>query len=179
MDRTSQDNYDALIEQERLILDATELVYELMEDEGLNQRELAKRLGKSKGFVSQVLNGKRNMTLRTLADLFHVLGYRTRFQTSKLSDPVVPSRAKSNVVPMSDYWLGGWTPHKSWIDTRRHSVGRETAFGFVDEPATMHRLDSTDWHSFLQARLPSRSMGADRPDEGQDEPQTGSFELVS
>ena len=37
---------------------------------------IADRLKKSKAFVSQLLNGSRNMTLRSLADIAHCVGYR-------------------------------------------------------------------------------------------------------
>ena len=43
-------------EAERLILDATELIVGLMERQGLSRTELAERIGKSKGHISQLLN---------------------------------------------------------------------------------------------------------------------------
>ena len=54
------------------------MICELLAREKLSRQQLADRLGKSKGFVSQLLNGERNMTLRTLADLAHALDYRLR-----------------------------------------------------------------------------------------------------
>jgi transcriptional regulator with XRE-family HTH domain len=68
-------DYDRLVAQETLLFDAAERVAELINDAGISRTELAERLGKSKGFVTQILAGDRNMTLRTLADLGHVLGY--------------------------------------------------------------------------------------------------------
>jgi hypothetical protein len=68
-------DYDRLVAQETLLFDAAECVAELINDAGISRTELAKRLGKSKGFVTQVLAGDRNMTLRTLADLGYVLGH--------------------------------------------------------------------------------------------------------
>ena len=65
-----------LLTQEELILEVTETLCELVEKEGISRKELADRLGKSKGFVSQLLNGGRNLTLRTVADILHVLGYK-------------------------------------------------------------------------------------------------------
>ena len=59
-----------------LIMEVTETLCELLEKEKISRKELADRLGKSKGFVSQLLNGGRNLTLRTVADILHVLGYR-------------------------------------------------------------------------------------------------------
>jgi transcriptional regulator with XRE-family HTH domain len=71
---TTESDYERLLAQERLILGATEAIVRLLEEQGVSRQELARRLGKSKGFVSQLLSGERNMTLRTLADLGHALG---------------------------------------------------------------------------------------------------------
>lgn len=63
-----------LFQQERAILEVTERICELMEEKGVSRTELAARLGKTKGHVSQLLDGSRNLTLRTLADVFTALG---------------------------------------------------------------------------------------------------------
>lgn len=68
--------YDRLVAEEALILEAQELIVGLMQREGVTRVELARRLGKTGGFVSHILSGKRNLTLRTLADCAHVMGYR-------------------------------------------------------------------------------------------------------
>jgi len=70
------DRYRRLLNQESLILEATELICELMQRQGISRRELADRIGRTRGFVSQLLNGSRNMTLRTLADLAYALDHR-------------------------------------------------------------------------------------------------------
>ena len=43
---------------------------------GLTQRELASRLGVSEARVSRLLNGRENLTLRTIADLGWATGLR-------------------------------------------------------------------------------------------------------
>ena len=65
-----------LMAQGDLIMEVTETLCELLEKEKVSRKGLAERLGKSKGFISQLLNGGRNLTLRTVADILHVLGYR-------------------------------------------------------------------------------------------------------
>jgi len=75
-------------EAERLILDATELIVGLMERQGLSRTELAERIGKSKGHISQLLNGERNMTLRTLAEITHALGHRIGLEPAALASQV-------------------------------------------------------------------------------------------
>jgi len=72
-----------LLAQEELILEVTEVLCGLLEQEKVSRKELADRLGKTKGFVSQLLNGGRNLTLRTVADILHVLGYKVSLNPKK------------------------------------------------------------------------------------------------
>ena len=73
-----------LVVQGELIMEVTETLCELLEKENISRKELADRLGKSKGFVSQLLNGGRNLTLRTVADILHVLGYKVTLTPHKI-----------------------------------------------------------------------------------------------
>lgn len=66
--------FQRLLRQERLILEATEFVFELMESNDMSKADLARALGKSRSHVSQLLDGSRNMTLRTLADMIGIFG---------------------------------------------------------------------------------------------------------
>jgi len=56
--------------QEQLILEVTELIAKLMQKCKVNKSELAKRLGKGRSYVTQLLDGTSNMTLRTISDVF-------------------------------------------------------------------------------------------------------------
>ncbi|MCY4027582.1 MAG: helix-turn-helix transcriptional regulator [Acidobacteria bacterium] len=68
--------YERLLRQERLILDVTEQLAGALENSGVTRAELARRMGRTPGFVSQVLNGGRNLTLRTIADIAGALSLR-------------------------------------------------------------------------------------------------------
>ena len=88
-----------LLAQEELILEVTEVLCGLLEAETISKKELAERLGKSKGFVSQLLNGGRNLTLRTVADILHVLGYKVALKPEKLVTNRQPEKkAKQNIA---------------------------------------------------------------------------------
>ncbi len=106
--RESESDYDRLLAQERLILDATEAIVALLEEQGVTRQDLAARLGKSKGFISQLLSGERNMTLRTLADLGHALGR---------SFSVVPSAASSS-MPDADALRVFFAPFSATSEAR-------------------------------------------------------------
>lgn len=91
---------EALLEEERLVLSATEAVYEAMEEKGVNGRQLAERLGVRPSEVSQRLSGRRNLTLRSFAAMLHVLGMRAKITIEPVDTPFVAG-VQSNVATNS------------------------------------------------------------------------------
>ena len=83
--------------QEEFILEVTELICKLMKQQGISRKELAERMGKSKGRISQLLDGEANLTLRTLSDIFDALGHRVVVDFERPSNgktiEVLPYRA--------------------------------------------------------------------------------------
>jgi hypothetical protein len=67
---------ERLYQQERTILEMTELICKLMQEKDVAKKDLAERLGKSKSFITQLLSGSRNMTVRTLSDVLWALDSR-------------------------------------------------------------------------------------------------------
>lgn len=60
--------------REDLIYNVTEDLLVQMEELGITKFELARRLGKSRSYVTQMLSGARNITLGTLSDICFELG---------------------------------------------------------------------------------------------------------
>ncbi len=77
-----------LYQQERAILELTELVCQLMHEQDLSRAELARCLGKTKGYVTQLLDGRTNMTVRTISDVFVALDRAVHFQEGPLDATV-------------------------------------------------------------------------------------------
>jgi transcriptional regulator with XRE-family HTH domain len=120
-DRRTEATYDQMLEQERLILAATELIEELLAKHGLSRKGLADRLGKSKAHVTQLLSGDRNFTLRTLADVTYELGHRVHLEAQPLAEP--PSAWYVQRRTRSEAGGGHW---EAWLS----SIGEwGTAFG--------------------------------------------------
>ena len=69
-----------LVRQEELLLAVTEMLTQALHDAGMTQAELARRLGRTPGYVSQVFGGGRNLTLRTVADIGAALSMRPAFK---------------------------------------------------------------------------------------------------
>lgn len=59
--------------QEQLILEVTETIAKLMHKHNVNKSQLADKLGKGRSYVTQLLDGTCNMTLRTISDVFVAL----------------------------------------------------------------------------------------------------------
>lgn len=71
-------------QQERAILEVTELVCQLMDEQGVTRRELAKRLGRTKGYIDRLLNGRAGMTVRVISDVFTALDRSMCFRAVQL-----------------------------------------------------------------------------------------------
>jgi transcriptional regulator with XRE-family HTH domain len=54
--------------------DIADQIYDLMENANINKTELAEKLDSSKAFVSKVLRGDANMTMKTLIKIVFALG---------------------------------------------------------------------------------------------------------
>jgi len=57
----------------RIVQGASEVIRALMDRQGVSKAELARRVGKSRAYVTQSLAGDRNMTLGTLAQFADAL----------------------------------------------------------------------------------------------------------
>jgi transcriptional regulator with XRE-family HTH domain len=86
-----------LYQHERLLVEATELISRMMEAERISRSQLADRLGKSKAFVTQTLRGKKNMTLRTLADFAWAIGYSVQLTETNLRMEEFPRTAEKDL----------------------------------------------------------------------------------
>lgn len=64
---------DPEVQLEELILDINEQIVERMQASGLRRSDLADRLGTSRAFVTKLLDGHENLTLKTLARVANAL----------------------------------------------------------------------------------------------------------
>lgn len=80
---------EATLAQERLVIAATEAIYEGMERAGVTQQQLADKLGVSPSEISQRLSGRRNLTLKRFAEMLHALGVRAKLAIESETAPYV------------------------------------------------------------------------------------------
>ncbi len=70
----AQEHYDRLVSDPefvaaQLMIEVNEQIAQRMEELGVSQHELARRIGKKQPFISRLLNHGTNVTMRTLASL--------------------------------------------------------------------------------------------------------------
>src|SRR6202050_1261074 len=71
---TEDPEFRRLLSIEALVAEASEVIARLMAEKNVSRADLARRLNKSRAWVTQLLSGKANMTVRTLAEVAHALG---------------------------------------------------------------------------------------------------------
>ncbi len=78
-------NREYALEAEKgdLIMDVTESICEILDKKNMDRKDLANNMNKSKGYISQLLNGDRNMTLSTLAEICFAFGYKPEIKLRK------------------------------------------------------------------------------------------------
>lgn len=67
-------------------------ITDYMEEEGLNQTQLAEHLGVTKGYVSQVVNGNFNYTLRKFIELALAIGRVPRIEYIPIEEYILDDR---------------------------------------------------------------------------------------
>ena len=118
--RSTPDGAKAL-RQEEFIFEVAELICKLMKQQGVSRTELANRMGKSKGRISQLLDGEANLTLRTLSDIFDALGHKV------LVDFERTSHGKTiEVLPYRKTVPNAWKSSPDWPKDRIPSFQSET-----------------------------------------------------
>lgn len=99
-----------LLREEELILDVTEAISAAMQEAGISKAQLAKRMGRTKGFITQLLSGGRNLTLRTLAGIADALEARVTITVSKDRDSrSISSESPDLRVVNIESWPSPWT----------------------------------------------------------------------
>jgi transcriptional regulator with XRE-family HTH domain len=63
-------------------------VTEFMREEGINQTQLAEKLGVSKGYISQIMKGEFNYTLKKLIELSMAIGKVPRIDYKDINDVI-------------------------------------------------------------------------------------------
>jgi len=105
-------------EEAYLVGEVTDSILALLQGLGISQAELAERLGVTRGRVSQILSGRQNLTLRTLAAIGWALGVSFDLNLRPMAD-------RAGTPAAADPGLPGWVNRGADSDRRRVAASRE------------------------------------------------------
>jgi len=105
--------------REDLVYNVTEDILIALEDLNITKKELARKLGKSKSYVTQVLSGARNMTLGSMSDICFALGIEP-----KVTINVQPAKVAEYL--QTEVYLSSTISESTW-STVQFSEPKETA----------------------------------------------------
>lgn len=106
---------EALLAEERLVLAAAEAVDEALLISGTNRQQLAELLNVKPSEISQRLSGRRNLTLRSLARMLHVLGWQVEL--------TIAPKAQPPVEPESDDCDQDWDGFRPFLPDALDEIG--------------------------------------------------------
>lgn len=90
---------DAIFAEEGFIADVQVAIESLLADKDMNRADLARALKVSQARVSQMFGDEaNNLTLRTLARIFHVLGEELRITSARLDELFYSSSEFDEIV---------------------------------------------------------------------------------
>lgn len=117
---------------EALVAEASEVIAKLMAEQKLSKADLARRLSKSRAWVTQLLSGRANMTVRTLAEVAYALNGEVKlgarplsWQSSRKPGSATAGRAGARRNSAKGWSLG--EPHRTGIPLESTRVGRRTS----------------------------------------------------
>jgi len=118
-----------LYAHEAAMMTVSNALVEAMEKAGKNRAWLAETLGRTPGFVSQVLSGSRNMTLKTLADFAFALGLEVEeLRLAPLGESLISHDA-----------MDQWLDEESVVAEGRAEVVGTTDYGSIGATITKGR----------------------------------------
>lgn len=120
---------DRALAREDLIYNVTEDLLVLMERQAVSRKELARRLGRSKSYVTQLLSGARNMTLGTLSDICFALD----------AAPRIGLLDGNGIDGAGDYGNAQWQVANDDVDDRPYQV--------LNRRNVIDRQDPSHWVS--------------------------------
>ena len=84
---------DATYLEEAAILDFTEAVVLAMKRQGVTRSELAARLGKTPAYITKLLSGSNNFTLKTMTQVAQALRLALKVRLAPIQPATHPRRA--------------------------------------------------------------------------------------
>lgn len=113
------------VSAETLVAEASELIAKLMAKENMSKADLARRLNRSRAWVTQLLSGRANMTIRTLAEVSFALGAEVKLSGQSPPDSSFAGPTLRQAEGVEYRETGQWGRSPVWIEGEREAMDSE------------------------------------------------------
>jgi transcriptional regulator with XRE-family HTH domain len=111
--------------EERLILRVTNVISELMEEQNIKKVDLAERVGCSKGYITQILDGTANLTLKTISNVLFELGSTLAVKAEPIKE-FTEGRSERFTFLITNYstapWRGESNEHSPYTSLEKERI---------------------------------------------------------
>jgi transcriptional regulator with XRE-family HTH domain len=83
IDDDIKNQHNISMAQTKALHDASNLVCNAMDSSLMSQKELSKYLGISEGYVSRILSGTENLSIKNLSKILYMLGYELNLSANE------------------------------------------------------------------------------------------------
>jgi len=92
--------HDPDFELEQLLIRTDDRIFVAMEQQQVTRAELARRLGSSRAYITRLLGGQENVTLKTLVRVANALGAQWRLELAPRAAARRPARRRPAAAAM-------------------------------------------------------------------------------
>ncbi len=119
------ENLKKLYMEERLILRVTNVISGLMEEQNIKKVDLAECVGCSKGYITQILDGTANLTLKTISNILFELGSTLAVKAEPIKE-FTEGRSERLTFLITNYstatWCGESNEHGSYTSLEKERI---------------------------------------------------------
>lgn len=84
VDEDVREKHELLMAQTRALINASNILSDAMTTWSKSQKELSQHLGFTKGYVSRLLSGTENISLKNFAKILYMLGYELNMSAARI-----------------------------------------------------------------------------------------------
>ena len=122
-------SFDAVYAEEAAMVDASELLADLLEKSNMTRADLSRALDVSRGEITERLRGERNITIRKLAATVHALGYQLEISAASRA-------ARTTRDPYA-----GWFSKIERRQTDLSAASHDVAYGLRMKAARLRQIE--------------------------------------
>ena len=131
-------------------LELSEQIYQAMENKGVTEAELSRRLGTSRAYINKILQGNVNFTIETLVKISRALDHKFEFRFADNAAPadvldaqIVYERITAPIPTFAP--RHGYSPRNNVFDFGTVKLDKNKDFSIVDTEVAVYQKSEKNY----------------------------------